>query len=196
MAALLPLAYAAYTDVRARLVDVRAVVALGAVAAWSAASARLDVAYALSLIVGAVVALVKRLAGSGLGDSLAVALIGAIYTPMPTSMMVIAFTGVPLLATMVWLALVNRRRRCVSGFAVFTHYCASPRELVEQPHRFAPIGARDLERVDLDEVRRLGVEAGGRGVGYVAVKYGVPYVAHLAVAYAAYVVLILTAWSL
>lgn len=191
LAALAPLAYMAYTDVRWRLVDVRALAALGVIAAWSASTARLDLAYILSLTTGAVVAVAKRLAGAGLGDSLVVALVGAIYTPMPTSMMVIALSGAPLIATIAWLLAVNRRRGCVSGLHALTRFCAEPAELIESPHRFAPLDARDLERLDLGAVRRLGEEALARGERFVVVRYGVPYVAHLAVAYAIYLIVIL-----
>ncbi len=179
----LALTAAAWQDVKTREIDVRIFAAAGAAAAvlmwlnWG------NPLYALSLAVGALLALLTRLSGAGYADSIALALIS---TAPPTALLPAPFTAVMassvlLPATMLWLYMKNRGRPCRMGaLEKLTHICVSPEEFAKNPVKYVVGNVKDLEKYDPSTVEIK---------GWIKAKYGLPYVLHLAVGFWIYVFL-------
>jgi preflagellin peptidase FlaK len=181
----LALTAAAWQDVKTREIDVRIFAAGGAAAAvlmwlnWG------NPLYTLSLAVGALLALLTRLSGTGYADSIALALISTAppIAFLPASFTAVIAGSVLLPATMLWLYVKNRGRPCrMSALEKLTHICVSPEEFAKNPVKYVVGDVKDLEKYDPPmEIK-----------GWVKAKYGLPYVLHLAVGFWVYVALFLT----
>jgi preflagellin peptidase FlaK len=110
----LALTAAAWQDVKTREIDVRIFAAAGVAAAvlmwlnWG------NPLYIFSLAVGAILALLTRLLGTGYADSIALALISTAppIAFLPAPFIAVMAGSVLLLATMLWLYVKNRGRPC------------------------------------------------------------------------------------
>lgn len=110
----LALAAAAWQDVKTREIDFRIFAAAGVAAVvlmWLNWGSPL---YMFSLVLGAALALLTRLTGSGYADSLALALISTAppLAFLPALFIAVAAGAVLLPATMLWLYVKNRGRPC------------------------------------------------------------------------------------
>jgi preflagellin peptidase FlaK len=142
--------------------------------------------YLFSLAVGAVLALLTRLLGSGYADSLALALIST-APPMaflPAPFIAVMAGSLLLPATMLWLYLKNRGRPCkMKTLERLTHICVSREEFAENPLKFIVGDVKDMERYDPAKVEVQ---------DWVKAKYGLPYLLPLTLGYWAYVLLLLS----
>ncbi|MCI4446527.1 MAG: prepilin peptidase, partial [Pyrobaculum sp.] len=136
LALALALTAAAWQDVKTREIDVRIFAAAGVAAAvlmwlnWG------NPLYTFSLAVGALLALLTRLLGTGHADSIALALISTAppIAFLPAPFIAIIAGSVLLPATMLWLYVKNRGRPCRMGaLEKLTHICVSPEEFMKNP---------------------------------------------------------------
>jgi preflagellin peptidase FlaK len=181
----LALTAAAWQDVKTREIDVRIFAAAGVAAAvlmwlnWG------NPLYIFSLVVGALLALLTRLLGTGYADSIALALISTAppIAFLPAPFIAVMAGSVLLPATMLWLYVKNRGRPCrMSTLEKLTHICVSPEEFAKNPVKYVVGDVKDLEKYDPSmEIK-----------DWVKAKYGLPYVLHLAVGFWIYVALFLT----
>jgi preflagellin peptidase FlaK len=179
----LALTAAAWQDVKTREIDVRIFAAAGVAAAvlmwlnWG------NPLYTFSLVVGALLALLMRLLGTGYADSIALALISTAppiaFLPAP---FIAVMAGSALLpATMLWLYVKNRGRPCeMDTLEKLTHICVSPEEFMKNPVKYIVGDVKDLEKYDPSRVEIK---------GWVKAKYGLPYILHLAVGFWIYMAL-------
>jgi preflagellin peptidase FlaK len=181
----LALTAAAWQDVKTREIDVRIFAAAGVAAAvlmwlnWG------NPLYIFSLAVGAILALLTRLLGTGYADSIALALISTAppIAFLPAPFIAVMAGSVLLLATMLWLYVKNRGRPCrMSTLEKLTHICVSPEEFAKNPVKYVVGDVKDLEKYDPSRVEIK---------GWVKAKYGLPYVLHLAVGFWIYASLFL-----
>jgi preflagellin peptidase FlaK len=181
----LALTAAAWQDVKTREIDVRIFAAAGVAAAvliwlnWG------NPLYTFSLAVGAILALLTRLLGTGYADSIALALISTAppIAFLPAPFIAVMAGSVLLLATMLWLYVKNRGRPCRMGtLEKLTHICVSPEEFAKNPVKYVVGDVKDLEKYDPSRVEIK---------GWVKAKYGLPYVLHLAVGFWIYASLFL-----
>jgi len=177
------LSLAAWQDVKTREID-----------AWIFAAAAVPAAvliylnwhnplYLFSLAVGAVLALLTRLLGSGYADSLAIVLISAAppIAFLPAPFIAVMAGSLLLPATMLWLYLKNSGRPCkMRTLERLTHICVSRDEFMKSPLKFIVGDVKDVERYDPAKVEVQ---------GWVKAKYGLPYLLYLTVGYWAYVLL-------
>ena len=185
LALALALTAAAWQDVKTREIDVRIFAAAGVAAValmwlnWG------NPLYTFSLVVGALLALLTRLLGTGYADSIALALISTAppiaFLPAP---FIAVMAGSALLpATMLWLYVKNRGRPCRMGtLEKLTHICVSPEEFAKNPVKYVVGDVKDLEKYDPSRVEIK---------GWVKAKYGLPYILHLAVGFWIYASLFL-----
>jgi len=183
LALALALTAAAWQDVKTREIDVRIFAAAGVAAValmwlnWG------NPLYTFSLAVGALLALLTRLLGTGYADSIALALISTAppiaFLPAP---FIAVMAGSALLpATMLWLYVKNRGRPCeMDALEKLTHICVSPEEFIKNPVKYIVGGVKDLEKYDPSRVEIK---------GWVKAKYGLPYLLYLAVGFWIYVAL-------
>ncbi len=181
----LALTAAAWQDVKTREIDVRIFAAAGVAAAvlmwlnWG------NPLYTFSLAVGALLALLTRLLGTGYADSIALALISTAppIAFLPAPFIAVMAGSVLLLATMLWLYVKNRGRPCRMGtLEKLTHICVSPEEFAKNPVKYVVGDVKDLEKYDPSRVEIK---------GWVKAKYGLPYILHLAVGFWIYASLFL-----
>ena len=181
----LALTAAAWQDVKTREIDVRIFAAAGVAAAvlmwlnWG------NPLYTFSLAVGAILALLTRLLGTGYADSIALALISTAppIAFLPAPFIAVMAGSVLLLATMLWLYVKNRGRPCRMGtLEKLTHICVSPEEFAKNPVKYVVGDVKDLEKYDPSRVEIK---------GWVKAKYGLPYILHLAVGFWIYASLFL-----
>jgi preflagellin peptidase FlaK len=181
----LALTAAAWQDVKTREIDVKIFAAAGVAAAvlmwlnWG------NPLYIFSLAVGAILALLTRLLGTGYADSIALALISTAppIAFLPAPFIAVMAGSVLLLATMLWLYVKNRGRPCRMGtLEKLTHICVSPEEFAKNPVKYVVGDVKDLEKYDPSRVEIK---------GWVKAKYGLPYVLHLAVGFWIYASLFL-----
>jgi len=175
LALALALTAAAWQDVKTREIDV-IIFAIAAVPAavlmwlnWG------NPLYTLSLVLGAALALLMRLTGSGYADSIALALISTAppIAFLPAPFIAVMAGAVLLPATMLWLYVKNRGRPCeMKTLEKLTHICVSPEEFAKNPLKFIVGDAKDLEKYAPPEVK-----------GWVKAKYGLPYILYLAVGF-------------
>ncbi len=180
------LSLATWQDVKTREID-----------AWIFAAAAVPAAvliylnwhnplYLFSLAVGAVLALLTRLLGSGYADSLALVLISAAppIAFLPTPFIAVTAGSLLLPATMLWLYLKNRGRPCkMRTLERLTHICISRDEFIKNPLKFIVGDVKDVERYDPAKVEVQ---------GWVKAKYGLPYLLYLTVGYWVYVLVLLS----
>lgn len=178
------LGYASYQDIKSREIDAW-IIALMYIPALAAMylSWRTPL-YVMSPILGLILALAMRLTGSGYADSLVV-LATSFFPPflpfLPTPAVVIIGTSISILATMLWIFLSNRGKPCRMTLAQrLTHVCVTREEALRNKHRYIIGQVKDLERYRPPEDIRE---------DYVIAKYGVPYVAHMTLGFALYLVL-------
>jgi preflagellin peptidase FlaK len=186
LALALALTAAAWQDVKTREIDVRIFAAAGVATValmwlnWG------NSLYTFSLVVGALLALLTRLSGTGYADSIALALISTAppiaFLPAP---FITVMAGSALLpATMLWLYVKNRGRPCeMDALEKLTHICVSPEEFAKNPVKYVVGDVKDLEKYDPSTVEIK---------GWVKAKCGLPYILHLAVGFWIYVALFLT----
>ncbi|MBP1449314.1 MAG: prepilin peptidase [Thermoproteus sp.] len=183
LAELALLAIAAYQDIKTREIDMYLIILIFIPSLFSFYLYYKIPLYFLSPLLGAILALVMRLTGSGYADSLVLLAISFFPPPvpfMPTPAVVVAGSSAPALATTLWLALRNRGMPCeLSLLQRLTHVCASREEVLKHPHRYIIGDVKDLEHYTPPEVKEE----------YVVARYGVPYVAYLAVGFSLYVLL-------
>jgi preflagellin peptidase FlaK len=181
----LALTAAAWQDVKTREIDVRIFAAAGVAAAvlmwlnWG------NPLYTFSLAVGAILALLTRLLGTGYADSIALALISTAppIAFLPAPLIAVMASSVLLLATMLWLYVKNRGRPCRMGtLEKLTHICVSSEEFAKNPVKYVVGDVKDLEKYDPSRVEIK---------GWVKAKYGLPYILHLAVGFWIYASLFL-----
>ncbi len=180
------LSLATWQDVKTREID-----------AWIFAAAAVPAAvlnylnwhnplYLFSLAVGAVLALLTRLLGSGYADSLALVSI-SVAPPialLPAPFIAVTAGSLLLPATMLWLYLKNRGRPCkMRTLERLTHICISRDEFIKNPLKFIVGDVKDVERYDPAKVEIQ---------GWVKAKYGLPYLLHLTVGYWVYVLVLLS----
>ena len=182
----LALTAAAWQDVKTREIDVRILAAAGVAATvlmwlnWG------NPLYTFSLAVGALLALLTRLLGTGYADSIALALISTAppIAFLPAPFIAVMAGSVLLLATMLWLYVKNRGRPCkMKTLEKLTHICVSPEEFAKNPVKYIVGDVKDLEKYDPSTVEIK---------GWVKAKYGLPYILHLAVGFWIYIALFLT----
>lgn len=185
LAELIPLAIAAWQDVKRREIDIVVIAAMYVPAAIALYYSFRPV-YILSLGLGAILAAVMRATGSGYADSLAILALSLFPPPfifLPTPAVIIIGTLIPLVGTALWLALANRGRPCKMTWSQrLTHICVRREEVLRHPYRYIVGDAEDLERYT--PPREIEGE-------YVLAKYGAPYVAYLAVGYLLYLAFII-----
>lgn len=142
--------------------------------------------YFFSLGVGLLLALLMRILGSGYADSLALALISTappLVPWMPTAFLVIMAGSVLLPVQMAWLHRINSGRPCqMRGFEKLTHICVSRREYEKNPVKFIMGDVGDVERYKPPPAQGDWIKA----------KYGLPYLAYLALGFAIYMALYLS----
>jgi preflagellin peptidase FlaK len=181
----LALTAAAWQDVKTREIDVRIFAAAGVAATvlmwlnWG------NPLYTFSLAVGAILALLTRLLGTGYADSIALALISTAppIAFLPAPFIAVMAGSVLLPATMLWLYVKNRGRPCrMSTLEKLTHICVSPEEFAKNPVKYVVGDVKDLEKYDPSTVEIK---------GWVKAKYGLPYLLHLAVGFWIYASLFL-----
>ncbi|MEZ0318721.1 MAG: prepilin peptidase [Pyrobaculum sp.] len=179
-------ATAAWQDLRTREIDVKIFAAMAPLAALLVVENWGSPFYFFSLGVGLLLALLMRVFGSGYADSLAMAAISTAppllpYLPTP---FVVVISGTPLLlATVLWLYLLNRRRPCkMTRFEMLTHICVSRQEFLRNPLKYVVGDVRDMEHYDPSKVEIK---------DWVKAKYGVPYVVFLAAGFAVYTLIFL-----
>jgi len=179
----LALTAAAWQDIKTREIDVKIFAAAGVAAAalmwlnWG------NPLYTFSLAVGALLALLTRLLGTGYADSIALALISTAppIAFLPAPFIAVMAGAVLLPVTMLWLYVKNRGRPCRMGtLEKLTHICVSPEEFEKNPVKYVVGDVKDLEKYDPSRVKIK---------GWVKAKYGLPYILHLAVGFWIYVVL-------
>jgi preflagellin peptidase FlaK len=184
LAELAVLGFASYQDVKTREIDAWVIALLfppALAAAYLSWSAPL---YIMSPILGLVLALAMRLTGSGYADSLAIAALSLFppFSPvLPTPAVVVLGAGISVLGTSIWLLLVNNRRPCrMTLTQKFTHICITREEALKRSHRYIIGEVKDVEKYKPPE--RIEGD-------YVVARYGVPYVAHMALGFALYLAL-------
>jgi preflagellin peptidase FlaK len=181
----LALTAAAWQDVKTREIDVRIFAAAGVAAAvlmWLNWGTPL---YTFSLAVGALLALLTRLLGTGYADSIALVLISTAppIAFLPAPFIAVMAGSVLLPATMLWLYVKNRGRPCRMGtLEKLTRICVSPEEFAKNPVKYVVGDVKDLEKYDPSRVEIK---------GWVKAKYGLPYILHLAVGFWIYTSLFL-----
>ncbi|MEL9989775.1 MAG: prepilin peptidase [Thermoproteus sp.] len=178
------LGLASYQDVKSREIDVWVVALLYVPALAAAYFSWREPIYLLSPVLGALLALVMRLTGSGYADSLAILAL-SLFPPLlpflPTPAVVVIGTSASVAGTALWLLLTNRGRPCkMSALQKLTHICVSREEVLKAPHRYIIGDVKDLEKYrppkDVKD-------------DYVVAKYGVPYIVHLTLGFAIYLAL-------
>ncbi|MEZ0248671.1 MAG: prepilin peptidase [Thermoproteus sp.] len=180
------LGLASYQDVKSREIDAWVIALLYAPALAAMYFSWREPMYFLSPTLGALLALVMRLTGSGYADSLAILAL-SFFPPflpfLPTPAVVVIGTSASVAGTALWLLLTNRGRPCrMSALQRLTHICVSREEVLKAPHRYIIGDVKDLERyMPPKDVRD----------DYVIAKYGVPYILHLALGFAVYLALYL-----
>ena len=136
--------------------------------------------YTLSLAVGALLALLTRLSGTGYADSTALALISTAppVALLPAPLIAVTAGSALLPATMLRLYAKNRGRPCkMKTLERLTHICVSPEEFAKNPVKYVVGDVKDLEKYDPPPMKAM---------------YGLPYVLHLAGGFWIYVALFLT----
>ncbi|NAZ34463.1 MAG: prepilin peptidase, partial [Pyrobaculum sp.] len=171
------LSLAAWQDVKTREIDVKIFAAAAVPAAVLISLNWHSPLYLFSLAVGAVLALLTRLLGSGYADSLALALISTAppLAFLPAPFIAVMAGSLLLPATMLWLYLKNRGRPCkMKTLERLTHICVSREEFAENPLKFIVGDVKDMERYDPAKVEVQ---------GWVKAKYGLPYLLSLTLGY-------------
>jgi preflagellin peptidase FlaK len=180
------LSLAVWQDVKTREIDVKILAAAAVPAAVLISLNWHSPLYLFSLAVGAVLALLTRLLGSGYADSLALALISTAppLAFLPAPFIAVMAGSLLLPATMLWLYLKNRGRPCkMKTLERLTHICVSREEFAENPLKFIVGDVKDMERYDPAKVEVQ---------DWVKAKYGLPYLLSLTLGYWAYVLLLLS----
>lgn len=184
LAELVLLSIAARQDLKTREIDVWIVLAMYLPAALAAYLSWTAPLYLMSPVLGAMLALAMRAMGAGYADSLALLAISLFPPPVPyfpTPAVVVMGTAFSIVGTMLWLYYLNSRRPCrMTPLQRLTHVCVSRDELLRGGVKYIVGDVHDLEKyrppADVDEE-------------YVVAKYGLPYLAHLAVGFAIYTAL-------
>ncbi|MGC8582629.1 MAG: prepilin peptidase [Thermoproteus sp.] len=190
LAELAVLGLASYQDIKTREIDAWVVALLFPPALAAAYFSRGTPLYLMSPILGLILALAMRLTGSGYADSLTIIALSLFppFSPvLPTPAVVVLGAGISILGTSIWLFLANRGKPCKMTLAQrLTHICIPREEALRRSHRYIIGEVKDLEKYKPPE--RIEGD-------YVLAKYGVPYVAHMALGFALYLALywILTA---
>lgn len=180
------LAYASYQDIKTREIDAWIIAAMYAPALAAAYLSWGKPLYIMSPILGAVLALIMRITGSGYADSLTI-LATSFFPPplpyLPTPVIVVMGSSPSIFATVLWLFLSNKGRPCKMTLAErFTHACITREEALKNKHKYIIGQAKDLEKYKAPE------DVEGE---YVVAKYGLPYVAHMALGFAVYALLLI-----
>ncbi|ABL88796.1 peptidase A24A, prepilin type IV [Pyrobaculum islandicum DSM 4184] len=176
------LTIAAIQDLKTREIDPRIFIASAAPAAMLIYLNWGSPLYLFSLAIGAALALSMRLLGAGYADSIALALISAappvLFLPTPFVVVIAGSLLLPL--TMLWLYLKNRKRPCqMSALEKITHVCVSRQEFLKNPLKYIVGEVKDMEKYNPTAIKTE--------KEWIKARYGLPYLAYLAVGYWAYI---------